>query len=109
MMTQHAALNEGLERIRYSFLNRLSGYAVDLLAFMTAPTSIETVDNALIALHKINGSAATLGFPQLGSQARRAEETLRDELTKFAYPTAASIDAVRGVYLTSQEILDGSV
>ena len=108
MMTGQNTLEEGLSRIRHSFVTRLSGYSVDLLAFLAAPTSIETVDSALFALHKISGSAATLGFSELGMQSKQAEEILREDLTKYAYPSAISVDAVRVVYLTSQEILDAS-
>ena len=109
MMEAHSALQQGLARIRHNFLYRLSDYAIDLLAFDAAPDSIELVDKALFALHKISGSAATLGYADLGAQAKRAEEMLRGDLTRSAYPSAASLNEVRVVYSMSQEILDTSL
>ncbi|MBD3662601.1 Hpt domain-containing protein [Sulfitobacter aestuariivivens] len=81
----------GLERVREKFLGllaeRRSAIALHTLAALDAHSPAETEAELLEAqniLHKIAGTAGSLGFDTLGNEARASEEAIIATLQNFS-------------------------
>lgn len=108
-MTAQATLLDGLARIRLRFIDKLQDYLVDMEAFAAAPTHTHSHSSeaALFAIHKIAGTAAPLGFADLGVAAKDTEDRLRADLSASRL-TPSTLDGLQAVCRMSREIL-GSV
>lgn len=70
-------LNEAIERLRIKFLDLLRQRLVVVHTCLEkGATDAEDLEQSLFVVHKVAGSAGTLGLKHLGDVARRCEETL---------------------------------
>ena len=107
-MTEQAALQNGLARIRLRFLDTLDAYLSDIEGFAEMPVFDDqtALESALFALHKLAGSAAPLGFATLSRDARHAEEMLRADLAHLPHPRSQTLAAIGEVCREADAILE---
>ena len=109
-MTAQTTLQDGLARIRLRFMDKLQDYLVDMEAFAANPTHTysQSAEAALFALHKIAGTAAPLGFADLGIAAKETEDMLRADLSASRL-APSTLDACHAVCHASRDILHTSM
>ncbi|MCF3595921.1 Hpt domain-containing protein [Rhodobacteraceae bacterium LMO-12] len=84
--TNDINLSVGLSRVRARFVDELKNRYSRLLQLRSQLSNDATSTDALIEIgqisHKIAGTAATLGFPQLGAEAAEIDDFItRNEVT----------------------------
>lgn len=106
-------LNAALERLRFKFLGLLRQRLIVVRDCLDKDTpEAEDLETALFVVHKVAGSAGTLGLAHLGDVARHCEESLmrdqresgtisprsRAELDRFATFAQAVLDNQRQLH-----------
>lgn len=108
MTIQHADALPGIERIRQRFLemleDRLDSLEDAMVEFEFPGTGRASLSRAQMVLHKISGSAGTLGFERLGDSARHCEDGIISHL-KSGHPTLDTLYRDIGDFATQAENL----
>lgn len=109
--TADQGLSQGLARVRARFLGELEGRAARVYALRAALDAPATADEALVEIgriaHKIAGTAATLGFPDLGTAAAAIDEAASRHADPAAPPASALAPEVDRLLNAMQAALRG--
>lgn len=102
-------ISDGLARVRLRFLGELQNQHARLTLMRD---DLDHSRSAFLEIakicHKIAGTAATLGFPELGAQAATVDEIgLRLSRTETA-PNDAAMQAVDRFLATARDVLENS-
>ena len=94
-----ADISSGLEPIRHRFLSMLHERQIETLndlevALNTPDQAAEALGRIEATLHKIAGTAGTLGFDKLGQMARQVEEQIMAYLADPTQNADAVYDAI---------------
>lgn len=106
-MSGEADISGALDRIKGRFLATLSDQLVTMEQAHSSHAQLDATlrEDALQALHRISGSAATLGMPKIGSAARRCEDLLIEDFATSTKMSPGSRAALAEVLAEAKSLL----